>query len=219
MDLKKFHFIKAGIKTTMNIVDAGARTLISDLAGVVSDVEDSIPTKTSQLDNDSGFTTFDGNYNSLTNKPNLAAVATSGSYNDLLNKPIIPSKTSELNNDSGFTVAADLPIFNYDGAFSKIKLSNSSNISITYGCDFYNYNLNIVYGSGYLADFSITIPASCRPANGYSAISIDCIINGAVVNANISSYDNSTGILTGYLYSGASGISGTIGVSIIMIGY
>lgn len=32
----------------------------------------------------------------------LSTVATSGSYNDLSNKPSIPSKTSDLNNDSGF---------------------------------------------------------------------------------------------------------------------
>lgn len=39
----------------------------------------------------------------IKNKPTLATVATSGSYNDLLNKPTIPSKTSDLTNDSGFT--------------------------------------------------------------------------------------------------------------------
>lgn len=33
----------------------------------------------------------------------LATVATSGSYNDLSNKPSIPTKTSQLTNDSGFT--------------------------------------------------------------------------------------------------------------------
>lgn len=33
---------------------------------------------------------------------NLSAVATSGSYNDLTNKPDIPSKTSDLTNDSNF---------------------------------------------------------------------------------------------------------------------
>ena len=35
-------------------------------------------------------------------KSSLSAVATSGSYNDLKNKPSIPSKTSDLTNDSGF---------------------------------------------------------------------------------------------------------------------
>ena len=36
------------------------------------------------------------------NREELSRVATSGSYNDLLDKPVIPTKTSELTNDSGF---------------------------------------------------------------------------------------------------------------------
>ena len=60
------------------------------------------------------LSTFDGDYNSLTNIPegqdlssyaktaDLAAVATSGSYNDLSNTPTIPTTTSQLTNDSGY---------------------------------------------------------------------------------------------------------------------
>ena len=36
------------------------------------------------------------------NRSELSRVATTGSYNDLLDKPTIPTKTSELENDSGF---------------------------------------------------------------------------------------------------------------------
>ena len=39
----------------------------------------------------------------------LSAVATSGSYNDLSNKPTIPTKTSDLTNDSGFITSAQVP--------------------------------------------------------------------------------------------------------------
>lgn len=39
----------------------------------------------------------------------LATVATSGSYNDLVNTPSIPTDTSDLNNDSGFITASDVP--------------------------------------------------------------------------------------------------------------
>lgn len=39
----------------------------------------------------------------------LAAVAFSGSYNDLANTPLIPTKTSDLTNDSGFITASDIP--------------------------------------------------------------------------------------------------------------
>lgn len=96
-----------------------------------------IPTKTSELTNDSGFLTEqtlktingesivgEGNIeigggsgtqvqsdwaetntesvSYIKNKPTLSIVATSGSFNDLLDKPTIPTKTSELTNDSGF---------------------------------------------------------------------------------------------------------------------
>lgn len=52
-----------------------------------------IPTKTSQLTNDSGFLTSvpAQSWASITGKPTFATVATSGSYNDLSNKPTIPS--------------------------------------------------------------------------------------------------------------------------------
>ena len=39
----------------------------------------------------------------------LAYVATSGNYDDLLNKPSIPTKTSDLTNDSGFITSAQVP--------------------------------------------------------------------------------------------------------------
>jgi len=64
-----------------------------------------IPTQTSQLTNNSGFITAsdvpaqqNADWNATTgaaqilNKPNLATVATSGSYNDLTNKPTIPEQ-------------------------------------------------------------------------------------------------------------------------------
>ena len=57
-----------------------------------------IPTKTSQLQNDSGFA-----YSA-----NLATVATTGSYNNLTDKPTIPTKTSQLQNDSGFINGSSL---------------------------------------------------------------------------------------------------------------
>ena len=45
----------------------------------------------------------------IKNKPNLAAVATSGAYGDLSGKPTIPDSTSDLTNDSGFITSADVP--------------------------------------------------------------------------------------------------------------
>ena len=66
-----------------------------------------VPTKTSDLKNDSGFITG-VSWNDVSDKPTFATVATSGSYTDLSNKPTIPSKTSDLTNDSGFLTLESL---------------------------------------------------------------------------------------------------------------
>lgn len=95
-----------------NALDSKANT--SDLSSVATsgDYEDltntpTIPTKTSDLTNDSGF--IDNTVNDLTNytkTSDLSTVATSGSYNDLSNKPSIPTKTSDITNDSGFITSS-----------------------------------------------------------------------------------------------------------------
>lgn len=51
-----------------------------------------VPTKTSDLDNDSGFITNSvSDLTNYTKTSELSSVATSGSYNDLSNKPSIPT--------------------------------------------------------------------------------------------------------------------------------
>ena len=86
-----------------------------------------LPTKTSQLTNDSGFITSNAlngyateawveqkgyltsvAWVDIADKPTLSTVATSGSYNDLNDKPTIPTTTSELTNDSGFVTSTAL---------------------------------------------------------------------------------------------------------------
>lgn len=86
-----------------------------------------IPTKTSQLTNDSGFITsaaLNGYatetwvgqqgyltsvaWGDITGKPTLATVATSGSYNDLSDKPTIPTDNNQLANGAGYQTASDV---------------------------------------------------------------------------------------------------------------
>lgn len=80
-----------------------------------------VPTKTSDLTNDSGFIT--NSVNDLTNytkTSDLSSVATSGSYNDLSNKPTVPTKTSDLTNDSNFLTSA---IFSYDNETETLTIT------------------------------------------------------------------------------------------------
>ena len=56
--------------------------------------------------------TDDQSMSYIKNKPTLSVVATSGSYDDLLNKPTIPTLTSELTNDSNFLTESNLKTIN-----------------------------------------------------------------------------------------------------------
>lgn len=102
---------------------------------VVSDITDfpTIPTKTSQLINDSGFLTGSNglitsvSWSDITDKPNFSTVATSGSYNDLSNKPTIPTKVSDLTNDSGYITGIAWGDITSKPSFSDIAISGSYN--------------------------------------------------------------------------------------------
>ena len=73
--------------TKFKVFTAGAATSVP-WSGVTN-----APTKLSQFNNDAGYLTSvpAQTWKSITGKPTFATVATSGSYNDLTNKPTIPS--------------------------------------------------------------------------------------------------------------------------------
>ena len=144
------------------MTEAPVTTVNNKTGTVVLDAEDVgalpddtvIPTKVSDLTNDSNFVSsatlnsllqgkqdtltagtnitisnnvisasggFSGDYDDLTNKPDLsvyaesadlATVATTGDYDDLTNKPTIPTvptNVSDFTNDAGYITSADLP--------------------------------------------------------------------------------------------------------------
>lgn len=67
-----------------------------------------VPTKTSDLTNDSGFLDSVA-WEDVTGKPTFATVATSGSYNDLTNKPTIPAAVTV---DSALSSTSTNPVQN-----------------------------------------------------------------------------------------------------------
>lgn len=110
-----------------------------------------IPSKTSQLTNDSGYITessvpvksVDGETGDVvTNaikstqqnlsdaqkaqaRTNIGAGTSSfdGNYNSLSGKPTIPSKTSQLNNDSGFITSENVPVKSVNGKTGNVTLN------------------------------------------------------------------------------------------------
>lgn len=98
-------------------------SVVSDTIAYVS-----VPTKTSELTNDSGF--INNNVNNLINytKTNdFSAVAFSGNYNDLMNTPTIPTKTSNLTNDSGFITNTVNNLTNYTLTSNLSTVATSGN--------------------------------------------------------------------------------------------
>ena len=121
-------------KPKINNVELVGNKTTSDLGIVIPEV----PTKTSQLNNDSGFITksvnnldnytlssslktvaTSGSYNDLSDKPTLF----SGNYNDLTNKPTIPDELKDLTDDSTHRLVSDT---------EKTTWNNKSNFSGSY---------------------------------------------------------------------------------------
>lgn len=127
LDISTSYTAGTGIEITEENVINNTITSYNDLTDLPT-----IPTKTSDLLNDSDFVT----------SSELSTVATTGDYDDLLNKPTIPTQTSELENNSGFiTNNTDELTYYYtkDYLYNLLpKVSDSgSNISLnnTYSSD------------------------------------------------------------------------------------
>ena len=127
--------VNAGTVTATDFVIPGASgTSLSTIAQSIIN----IPTKTSDLSNDSGFITKD--VNDLTNytlTSNLATVATTGSYNDLTNTPSIPAAQIQSDWDQTDNTALDYiknkPTIPDAVSVTQIETSGTNIASITIG--------------------------------------------------------------------------------------
>ena len=153
-----------------------------------------IPTRTSQLTNDSGYITSEtdpvftaspahsitsADITAWNNKSDF-----SGNYNDLTNKPTIPTKTSQLQNDSGFLSSA-------------VTSFNGNTGAITYTAPVTSVN-------GQTGAVTISVPTKTSDLTNDS---------GFITSAPVSSVDGKTGAVsviptggsTGQILSKASG--------------
>ena len=83
-----------------------------------------VPTKTSDLTNDSGFLTG-VTWNDVNNKPSFATVATSGSYNDLSDKPSYytpPTFTYDSSTETLSVSNTTATVFNYDSNTETLEI-------------------------------------------------------------------------------------------------
>ena len=99
--------------------DTDIKQSISDVSTYAHSI--SVPTKVSQLTNDKGYLTEHQSLAAYVKSSSLATVATSGSYNDLTNKPTIPTvptKVSAFTNDSKYVTETQLE--NKTASYAKI---------------------------------------------------------------------------------------------------
>ena len=87
-----------------------------------SEINDNVPSDHTTFSSDKINTLLSDKANSS----DLATVATTGSYNDLSNKPTIPTKVSELQNDSGYVAGSSLATVATTGSYT--DLSNTPTI-------------------------------------------------------------------------------------------
>ena len=86
---------------TPNDTHYPSEKLVKDSLDNKADASD-IPTKVSDLTNDSGFLTTHQDISGKANISDLATVATTGAYSDLTGTPTIPTNVSDLTNDAGY---------------------------------------------------------------------------------------------------------------------
>lgn len=112
---------------------------VTSVNGQTGAVTIAVPTKTSELTNDSGFITNSAiGKGTLTIQKNGANVATFGanqSENATANISV-PTKTSDLTNDSGFVTSADVPsktsdLTNDSGFLTKNNIVAGDNVTVT----------------------------------------------------------------------------------------
>lgn len=143
-------------------------------------------------------------WDDITNKPDFKTVATSGSYSDLTNKPIIPTKTSQLTNDSSF-------VNDYQLSGKQDKLTSGTNIK--------TINNQSILGSG-----NIDIQGGGSESVAWSDItgkpdfkavatsgSYDDLTNKPAIPTKTSDLTNNSGFVNDYQLSGKQDklVSGT----------
>ena len=96
----------------VNATDAGGATQLNELSDVTIT---SAGNNEVLVHNGVTFTNAELNYNQLINTPTLATVATTGSYNDLSNKPGVPANINDLG-DVTISSASNNQMLKYNGS-------------------------------------------------------------------------------------------------------
>ena len=130
--------------------------------------------------------------NTKANTSSLATVATTGSYNDLANKPTIPTLTSQLTNDSSYITAAQAPVQSVNGLTGVVSLTTTN---ITEGTNQYFTTTRVL----------ATTLTGLSTATNSAVTSSDTVLTApGKLQAQITALPSATQTLTNKTISGAS---------------
>lgn len=121
------------VATTGNYNDLTNKPTIPSVGDGTITIKQGETVKGSFTTNQNGDTTITlddagaSDWSEIENKPDFATVATSGSYNDLTNKPTIPTSTSDLTNNSNFV--SDANYVHTDNNFTNSEKTKLSEIA------------------------------------------------------------------------------------------
>lgn len=171
---------------TANITVPTDTSDLTNGAGYITSA--SLPTKTSDLTNDGadGTSTYveaddlatvatSGSYTDLINTPTLAAVATSGDYDDLINKPTIPTV-----NDATLTIQKN----GTDVATFTANSSTNQTANITVPTD----TSDLTNGAGFIT--TAALANYYTKSETYSQNEVNSLISGIVVPTKTSDLTN-----------------------------
>jgi len=116
----------------------------------------------------------------IQNKPSLSTVATSGSYNDLSNKPTIPTNNNQLTNGSGYITSSSVP---------------TNNNQLTNGAGYVTSDTNTTYSAGTGMSlsgttFNCTIDSPSEVGLGNLSSSGNSLSGSFTASGNITAYSS-----------------------------
>lgn len=190
-------------------VDAATKDIVDDITVTVKeDVESLIPVDVSDLVNDAGYVTLtDLDNNHYVKESDLSSVATTGSYNDLtdkpvipaaqvnsdwnatggvtqiLNKPVIPTTTEQLVNDSGFITLSSL------SGYATESYVNNHHDSTKQAVLESGVNIKTINNESILGEGNITIEGGGSGTGDYDDLENKPSINSVELSGNKTASD------------------------------
>ena len=171
-----------------------------------------VPTKVSQLENDSGYITgyveTDPIYTADKSSLALKSELFSGSYNDLTDKPTIPSKTSDITNDSGYItgyVETD-PVYTAEKPLLALKaeLFSGSYNDLTDKPSIPSKTSDLTNDSGFISGYTETDPIYAAQSGQFQLKSeafdgnYNSLTNKPTIPSKTSDLTNDSGFISGY---------------------